>query len=82
MTSGRGLDLGHNVRRKGDSHALQHHHDRRPFMSELIEEAVDEALGTSSKKWALILIALVVGAALALWLSSRGSSGEPDHRAG
>jgi hypothetical protein len=46
-------------------------------MSEVLAEAVDETVGASSKKWALILLALVVGAAVALWLTRR-SSGEPD----
>jgi hypothetical protein len=47
-------------------------------MSDVIDEAIDEALGTSSKKWALILLALVVGAAIALWLTKRRSAGEPE----
>jgi hypothetical protein len=47
-------------------------------MSDVIDEAIEEAMGTSSKKWALVLLALVVGAALAVWLTKRGSSGEPD----
>jgi len=35
------------------------------------EELVDEALGTSSKRWALLLLAVAVGAAIALWLTGR-----------
>lgn len=36
-----------------------------------VDEVVDEAIGTSSKKWALVIASLAVGAALALWLSTR-----------
>lgn len=33
--------------------------------ADVIQEAIDEVTGKSGKKWALVLIALVVGAAVA-----------------
>jgi len=41
------------------------------------EELIDEALGSSSKRWALLLVAAGIGAATALWLRSRSSHGRP-----
>ncbi len=43
----------------------------------IIDEAIDEAIGTSSKKWALVLVALVVGVMGALWLVGRARSNTP-----
>ena len=62
--------------RMGDRHDPPH--ELEPSMSDVIDEAIEEAMGTSSKKWALVLLALVVGAALAVWLTKRGSAGESD----
>ena len=42
----------------------------------VLDEALDEAVGRSSKKWALVLLALVVGAAVAFWLTHRARSTE------
>ena len=42
----------------------------------VLDEALDEAVGRSSKKWALVLVALVVGAAVAFWLTHRARSTE------
>jgi len=42
----------------------------------ILEEAFKEAIGTSSKKWALVLVALVVGAMGAFWLVRRALSAE------
>ena len=39
-----------------------------------VDEAIDEAIGTSHKKWALIVVALIIGAAGALWFTRRGRS--------
>ena len=43
-------------------------------VDDIIAEAIDEAIGTSSKKWALVLVALVVGALVALRLVGRARS--------
>ena len=43
----------------------------------IVEEALNEAVGKSSKKWALIVLALVVGAMVALLISRRTRSLEP-----
>ena len=43
----------------------------------VIDEAIMETIGTSSKKWALVLVALVVGAMGAFWLVRRTRSAEP-----
>ena len=43
----------------------------------IIDEAINEAIGTSSKKWALVLVALVVGVMGALWLVGRARSTAP-----
>jgi hypothetical protein len=40
-------------------------------MDGILEEAVDKAIGASSKKWALLLIGFVAGGAAALWLVRR-----------
>jgi hypothetical protein len=40
-------------------------------MNGILEEAVDEAIGGSSKSKALLLIAFVAGGAVALWLVHR-----------
>jgi hypothetical protein len=43
----------------------------------ILDEAVKESVGISSKKWALVLVALVVGALGALWLVRRSGRSEP-----
>jgi hypothetical protein len=44
-----------------------------------LEEAVDEAVGLSSKKWAMLLVAFVAGGAVVLWLvRRRGGPGPSD----
>ena len=43
----------------------------------ILDEALNETIGTSSKKWALVLVALVVGAMGAFWLVRRARSPEP-----
>jgi hypothetical protein len=40
-------------------------------------EVIEEAIGTSRKKWALLIVALVAGAMGALWLVRRTRSAEP-----
>ena len=40
-------------------------------MNDVLSEAVDEAVGRSSKRWALILVAFVIGAVVAQRLSVR-----------
>jgi hypothetical protein len=40
-------------------------------MSGFAKELVDESLGASSKRWALVAVALVIGAIGAWWLSGR-----------
>ena len=42
----------------------------------VLDEALDEAVGRSSKKWALVLLALVAGAAVAFWMTHRARSTE------
>ncbi len=43
----------------------------------VLDEAIRETVGTSSKKWALVVVALVVGAMGAFWLVRRARSVEP-----
>jgi hypothetical protein len=38
-------------------------------------ELVDEAVGASPRKWAIVLVALVLGAGIALWFVRRRSGG-------
>ena len=45
-------------------------------MDGFAEELVDESIGGSSKKWALVLFCLVAGAGIALWLRNRSGRGE------
>ena len=42
-------------------------------MNGIVDEALDEAVGRSSKRWALVLLALVIGGAVAVWLSRRNA---------
>ena len=35
-------------------------------MNEIVEQALDEAAGRSSKRWALVLLAFVIGGAVAV----------------
>jgi len=43
-------------------------------VSAVLDEALKETAGTSSKKWALVLVAFVVGATAAFWLVRRSRS--------
>jgi hypothetical protein len=43
----------------------------------ILDEALKETIGTSHKKWALVLVALAAGAAGALWLVRRARSAKP-----
>ena len=43
----------------------------------ILDEALKETVGISSKKWALVLVAFVVGAMSAFWLVRRARSAEP-----
>jgi hypothetical protein len=43
----------------------------------ILDEALKETVGTSSKKWAVALVALVVGAMGAFWLVRRTRPSEP-----
>lgn len=43
-------------------------------MSAVLEEAIKETVGRSSKKWALVLVAFVVGATAAFWLIRQARS--------
>jgi hypothetical protein len=51
-------------------------------MDETVEnflvEVIEEATGRSSKQWALLLVALLAGAGVALWLTSRRGAGRAD----
>ena len=47
-------------------------------MDQVLEEALDEATGASSKRWALLLLVFVAGGILALWLAKRARSVEAD----
>ena len=40
-------------------------------MDQLLDEAVDEATSGSPRRWALLLLMLVVGGIVAVWLSKR-----------
>jgi hypothetical protein len=46
-------------------------------VSAIVDEALDEAIGRSNKKWALVLLALVAGATVAFWMTRRARSTEP-----
>ena len=39
-----------------------------PDTGGIMREAIEEAVGLSSKKWALVVVALIVGAIGAMWL--------------
>jgi len=43
----------------------------------ILDEALKETVGISSKKWALVLVAFVVGAVGAFWLVRRARSPVP-----
>jgi len=47
-------------------------------MTEILDEAFDEAIGRSSKRWALLLLAFVLGGALAFWLVQRSRGAGPE----
>ena len=47
-------------------------------MDELLVEALEEAIGTSTKKWALIVVAVLAGAIVALWLTRRRRQAGPE----
>jgi hypothetical protein len=40
-------------------------------MEAFVEEVINETMGTSHRKWALLLVAMLVGAVGALWLTRR-----------
>ena len=44
---------------------------------EFVAEVIEEAVGTSRKKWALLVVALVAGAVGVRWLVRRRRSVEP-----
>lgn len=44
----------------------------------VVREAFDEIRGRSGKRWALVLIGLVVGAAIAGWVIRQRQSSVPD----
>jgi len=46
-------------------------------VSAVLEEAIKETVGTSSKNWAVVLVAFVVGAAAAFWLVRKARAGQP-----
>jgi hypothetical protein len=43
----------------------------------ILDEAIKETIGTSRKKWALVVVALAAGAMGALWLTRRTRSTGP-----
>ena len=47
-------------------------------MNLIVEEAVDEAIGRSSKRWALVLLLFLVGGLVGLWLANRSHAASPD----
>ena len=53
-------------------------------MNEIVAEAIEEATGSSSKRWALLLVGFVAGVVFAVWVSKRVGSGpgEPDEPEG
>ena len=56
-------------------------------MEAFVEEVINETMGTSHRKWALLLVAMLVGAVGALWLTRRSGATESatapaDDRAG
>jgi hypothetical protein len=46
-------------------------------MEAFVEEVINETMGTSHRKWALLLVAMLVGAVGALWLTRRTGGTEP-----
>ena len=44
-------------------------------MNGIVDEALDEAMGRSSKRWVLVLLALVVGGLVAWCLARRARQG-------
>ena len=44
----------------------------------IVEQALDEATGRSSKGWALVLLAFAIGGAVAVWLSRRCAQSSTD----
>ena len=45
------------------------------LVGSFVDEVIDEAVGSSSKKWALLLVAVAVGAAFAFWIVRRAAAG-------
>ena len=43
-------------------------------MEAFVEEVINETMGTSNRKWALLLVAMLVGAVGALWLTRRSGA--------
>jgi hypothetical protein len=48
------------------------------LVDDVLGEAVDEARGASSKRWALLLLPLLAGAAVAVWLLRRRAGSTSD----
>ena len=47
-------------------------------MTSFAEELIDESLGVSSRRWALLLLAAGIGVVAALWLTGRTRSQAPE----
>ena len=45
-------------------------------METFVEEVINETMGTSHRKWALLLVAMLVGAVGALWVTRRSGATE------
>jgi hypothetical protein len=45
------------------------------IVESIVDETIDEITGRSSRKWLLVLLGVLVGAALALYLAKRSRSG-------
>jgi hypothetical protein len=43
-------------------------------METFVEEVFNETIGTSNRKWAIVLVAMLVGAVGALWLTRRSGT--------
>jgi hypothetical protein len=46
-------------------------------VTEVLEEAIRETTGASSKKWALVVVAFLAGAIGVVWLTRRSRSAAP-----
>ena len=50
---------------------MRQNQDSVPAMNTFADEIIAEAIGTSRRKWALLIVAVFVGAGVALWLTRR-----------